>query len=104
MRRIIRLVACSLLCLAAAGCGPSNVPKERAIQVARDPLQDVRSFLEGYAQGQAVGSEVELFPKLVEEIRKTAADKAAAVESGLAEIVKSPAGARSRAKKLLDEL
>jgi hypothetical protein len=104
MRRIIRCVACSWLCLAAAGCGPSNVPKERAIQVARDPLQDVRSFLEGYAQGQAVGSEVELFPKLVEEIRKTDADKAAVLESGLTDMLKSPASGRARAKKLLDEL
>ncbi|NQW47665.1 MAG: hypothetical protein HQ464_07855 [Planctomycetes bacterium] len=101
MRRVIRLVACSWLCLAAAGCGPSNVPKERAIQVARDPLKDVRSFLEGYVQGQSVGSEVELFPKLVDEIRNTDADKAAVVESGLADIVKSPSTARARAKKLL---
>ena len=104
MRRVIRLVAYSWLCLAAAGCGPSNVPKERAIQVARDPLKDVRSFLEGYVQGQSVGSEVELFPKLVDEIRNTDADKAAAVESGLADIVKSPSTARARAKKLLDAL
>lgn len=95
----------SALSLLQAGCGPSNLPKVRKIQVAaHEPLKEVRAFLEGYAQGQAVGSERELFPKLVEEIRQTDADKAAKVESGLAEIVKSPAIARARAKKLLDEL
>jgi hypothetical protein len=93
-----------MLGLLQTGCGPSNLPKTRKIQVASDPLKEVRSYLEGYVQGQPVGSERELFPKLVEEIRKTDADKATALESGLTEIVKSPAGARARAKKLLDEL
>ena len=93
-----------MLGLLQAGCGPSNLPKTRKIQVASDPLKEVRSFLEGYVQGQSVGSEVELFPKLVDEIRNTDADKAAAVESGLADIVKSPSTARARAKKLLDAL
>ena len=98
------LCGTAALGLLQAGCGPRNVPVPRTIQVARDPLQEARSYLEGYAQGQPVGSERELFPKLVEEIRAVDADKAAAVESGLAEIVKSPASARARAKKLLDEL
>jgi len=94
----------AILGLLQAGCGPSNLPKTRKIQVASDPLKEIRSYLEGYMQGQPVGSERELFPKLVDEIRNIDADKAAAVESGLAEIVKSPATARARAKKLLDEL
>ncbi len=93
-----------ILGLLQAGCGPSNLPKTRKIQVASDPLTEIRSYLEGYMQGQPVGSERELFPKLVDEIRNIDADKATAVDSGLAEIVKSPATARSRAKKLLDEL
>ena len=90
--------------LLQAGCAPSNVPKARKIQMAHDPLKEVRSYLEGYVQGQPLGSERELFPKLVEEIRAVDADKAAVLEPGLAEIVKSPATARARAKKLLDEL
>jgi hypothetical protein len=55
-------------------------------------------------QGQPLGSERELFPKLVEEIRKTDADKAAVLESGLTDMLKSPATTRACAKKLLDEL
>jgi len=90
--------------LLQAGCAPSNLPKARKIQVAQDPLNEIRSYLEGYVQGQPLGSERELFPKLVEEIRAVDADKAAVLEPGLAEIVKSPATARARAKKLLDEL
>ena len=93
-----------MLGLLQAGCGPSNLPKTRKIQVASDPLKEVRSYLEGYVQGQPLGSERELFPKLVDEIRKADPDKAAVLESGLAEIAKSPSTARVRAKKLLDEL
>jgi hypothetical protein len=93
-----------MLGLLQTGCGPSNLPKTRKIAFVSDPLKEVRSYLEGYVQGQPVGSERELFPKLVEEIRKTDAHKATAVESVLAEIVKSPATARAGAKKLLDEL
>ena len=93
-----------MLGLLQAGCGPSNLPKTRKIQVAFDPLKEVRSYLEGYVQGQPLGSERELFPKLVDEIRKTDADKAAILESGLADIVKSPASTRARAEKLLDAL
>ena len=94
----------AILGLLQAGCRPSNLPKTRKILVASDPLKEVRSYLEGYVQGQPVGSERELFPKLVDEIRNTDADKAAVLESGLDEIVKSPATARARSKKLLDEL
>jgi hypothetical protein len=98
------IVAAATLGLLHSGCGPSDMPQSRKIQVASDPLKEVRSYLEGYVQGQLVGSERELFPKLVDEIRNTDANKAAAVESGLDEIVKSPATARARSKKLLDEL
>ena len=94
----------AILGLLQAGCGPSNLPKTWKIQVASDPLKEIRSYLEGYAQGQSVGSERELVPKLVDEIRNTDVDTAAVLESGLAEIVKSPATARARAKKLLDAL
>jgi hypothetical protein len=98
------LVAGLLTGLMQTGCSRSGVPQPRVVKYDYDPLQVVRRYLEGYIDGVPVGSERELFPKLVDEIRNIAADKAAAVESGLAEIVKSPATARARAKKLLDEL
>lgn len=99
-----RICAAAFLGFMQTGCGPSNLPQPRKIQVAYDPLLEVRSYLEGYAGGRPVGSEQELFEKLVEEIRKTDAERATVLESGLAEIVKSPATARALAKKLLDRL
>lgn len=89
---------------AVAGCSRPGVPAPRVIEYDYDPLQVARRYLEGYADGIPVGSERELFPKLVEEIRTVDADKAAALESGLAEIVKSRATAAARAKKLLGSL
>jgi len=100
----ICLAAGLLTALMQAGCSRSGVPQPRVIEYDYDALQLVRTYLEGYIDGVPVGSEVELFPKLVDEIRNTDADKAAAVESGLADIVKSPASTRARAKKLLDAL
>jgi|GEM_PF-1790612 len=89
----------------AAGCGQGQVPKQRVIPIRpADPLAQVRSYLESYAQGQPVGSERELFPQLVDEVRKTDPSVAGSVESGLAEIGASPAQAARIAKRLLERL
>jgi len=75
-----------------AGCGDTGVPKPRVIKYDYDPLNGT------------VQLEQEWLFKFLEEIRKTDADKAAVIESGLAEILKSPATARAEAEKLLDRL
>lgn len=87
-----------------AGCGGSGVPQPRVVKYEYDPVKTVRAYLDGYILGVPVGSERELFPKFVEEIRKTDPDKAATVEAGLNAILKSPAAARVEAKKLLEQL
>ncbi len=89
----------------AAGCGQGRVPQKRVIQIRQaDALGQVRSALEGYAQGQPVGSERELFPQFVGEVRKADPRLAGLVENGLAEIEASPSQAARLAKKLLDAL
>lgn len=92
------------LCFGLPGCSRKGVPEPRVIRTAYDPLNEVRSRLEGYASGQSVGSEREAFPRLVEEIRAADPDKAEWLGKGLAEINAKPAQARSIAKKLLAKL
>lgn len=89
----------------SAGCGKSQVPQERVIQIRQaSPVEEVRSYLEGYAQGQPVGSERELFPQFVDAVRKVDANLAGTVETRLAEIQANPSQAASLAKKLLARL
>lgn len=89
----------------AAGCSQSRVPQERVIPLRRaDPAGQVRSYLEGYAQGQPVGSERELFPQFISDVRQTDPDLAGVVEKGLAEIQAAPGQAGRIAKKLLERL
>ncbi len=81
------------------------MPKERVIPIRQaDPLAQLRSYLEGYAQGQPIGSERELFPEVVDEIRKTDSSLAAMVEKGVGEIQASPGQSAALARKLLDRL
>ena len=80
------------------------MPKPRVVKYAYDPLNSLKSYLEGFVIGATVQLEQEWLLKFVEEIRKTDADKAALIESGLAEFLKSPATARAEAKKLLERL
>jgi hypothetical protein len=105
-RRAATLWICgtAALCLLQGGCGPSNVPKARKIQVVHDPLKEARSYLERYVQGLAVGSEREVFPRIVEEIRAVDREKADWLGEGLAEITSKPTQARSIATRLLAKL
>lgn len=102
----LRICLCLVACLtvATAGCGSGNKPQPRMIKVAYDPLQQARSHLEGYALGYAVGSEVELFTGLVDDVRKSDPEVADWLGQGLADIAATPANARPLAKKLLDRL
>ncbi len=69
-----------------------------------DPLEQVRSCLEGYVQGQPVGSERELFPQFVEDVRKADSELGDFLEKGFAEIQAAPAQAGRVGKKLLERL
>lgn len=101
---LFRLAGGACFVAVIAGCSGSGVPQPRVVKYEYDPVKTVRAYLDGYILGVPVGSERELFPKFVEEIRKTDPDKAATVEAGLNAIVKSPSTAKARAKTLLDEL
>ena len=98
-------LAAAAACCVTSGCGRSRVPQERVIHIRQaDPAAQVRSYLEGYVQGQRVGSERELFSQFVSEIRLADPDLAGVVEQGLAEIQAAPGQAGRIAKKLLERL
>lgn len=95
---ILFLVAAGLL---PAGCGSSLKEEEIPVKAANDPLFEPRSILKRYAEGQPLGSEVEGFPALVENVRKVDPERADILKKGLDEIVKAPASARAGKAKAL---
>ena len=98
------VVAGLCLSLLVTGCGPANVPQPRTIQVVPDPVGNVRTYLEGYAEGASVSSEREIFPQLVAAVREVNPEIAGWLGETLAEIDAKPAARRSLAKKALARL
>jgi hypothetical protein len=104
MKRLFHLGAAFTLAIALFGC--SGGPREENIEVkaASDPLNEARSVLERYAAGQALGSEVASFPKMVENVKAANAEHGAIIEKGLADIQRTPANRASLAKSILKKL
>ena len=103
------LCGTSTLALLSGGCGPSNLPQPRKIHVVSlDPLTELRNQLETCAEqgwpGPPDGALSSKLSKLVEEVGKTDADKAALLKSGIAEMVETPSTASTKARKLLKQL
>ena len=98
------VVAVLCLSLLAIGCGPANVPQPRPIQVVPDPMGNVRTYLEGYAEGASVSSEREIFTELVDAVREVNPEIAGWLGETLAEIDAKPAARRSLAKKAIARL
>jgi hypothetical protein len=87
------------------GC-VSSVSEERIeVSPANDPLFLPRSVLEQYARGQALGSEVTSFPKMIEDVRRVDPERAEILDQGLQQIQEaSPATRAAKAKELLEQL
>jgi hypothetical protein len=87
------------------GCGSSVREETIEVKAANDPLYAPRSILQRYADGQGLGSEVESFPKMVEDVRAVDPARAQVLEKGLVDIQKaSPANRQGLAKGLLTKL
>lgn len=85
-----------------AGCGV----REEAIKIVNhNPLEQVKSTLQNYVNGQALTSEVTSFEYMVNEVRKSSPEKADILKAGL-EDLKSASGAalKSKAKALMAKL
>ena len=83
-----------------SGCGPQV--KTKVIEVKPDPVGEVRSMLQSYANGQPVSSEAGGYDDLVARLMAVDAAKGAAFAQFVAETRKEPAGVTPRAKKLLE--
>jgi len=93
------------LLLGAMGCGSAVKEEQIEIKTANDPLFQPRSILQRYADGQALGSEVTSFPKMVEDVRATDPARADVLEKGLQELQQADPSARpAKAKTLLEQL
>lgn len=90
----------ALLLGPVAGCGPQV--KTRLIEVKPDPVGEVRSMLQSYANGQPVSSEAGGYDDLVARLQAVDAAKGAAFAEFVAETRKAPTGVTPRAKKLLE--
>jgi len=104
MKRMAAFLVVGLL-LALAGC-PGGV-KETTIQVSanNDPLNEPRSILKRYSEGQALGSEVASFPNLVSKVRAVDENRANILEKGFADIQKAPPSERAaKAREVLQKI
>ena len=83
------------------GCGSGGPPVEVKPQSG---LERAKVILNDYAQGAPMGSEAMTFPEIVEEVRQTDPPKAAILEKGFADLKRSPANLRAKARALLKQL
>lgn len=87
----------------AGGCGRPGV-KPRVIAVRVAPLQEVRSILSRYAQGEPLASEAADFDRLVKGVKVVSARRGEILERGLAALVAPGADVPGEARTLLAAL
>ena len=93
----------SLIAISITACSkPQN--ETIIIKAAEDPLDGIRTVLDGYAKGQPLRSEASSFPNYINDIRKVNPEKADILEKGLQELQKPGANVQSKAKALLEKL
>lgn len=99
MRFLGMLLTILALAFTSAGCGKGVKEEEIKVDAANDPLNEPRAILKRYGEGQALGSEVASFPKMVADVRKVDAARADVLEKGLEEIKKAAPSARAALAK-----
>jgi hypothetical protein len=86
--------------LGLCGCG-----KDPPVEVKpQSGLERAKGILNDYANGAPMGSEVETFEEIVEEVRKTDPQKATILEKGFADLKRSPKNLSGKARALLKQL
>lgn len=93
----------SLIAFSITAC---SQPKNETIiiKAAEDPLDGIRTVLDGYVKGQPIRSEASSFPNYINDIRKVSPEKADILEKGLEELQKPGANVQGKAKALLEKL
>jgi hypothetical protein len=83
------------------GCGKDPPPVEVKPQSG---LERAKVILNDYVQGAPMGSEVETFQEIVEEVRRSDPQKATILEKGFADLKRSPGNLKAKARELLKQL
>ena len=87
--------------LVAAGC--SATTQNKVLQYTPDPVAEARAVVQGYANGQPIGSEMGTYDDLVSRVTAADADKGAKLKQYFAEIKKKGSADAGKAKKMLTE-
>lgn len=85
--------------LLVAGC--SATTQNKVLQYTPDPVAEARSVIQGYANGQPIGSEMGTYDDLVSRVTAANADKGAKLKQYLSEIKKTGRADAAKAKKML---
>ena len=96
------LILSTILCgttLVAAGC--SATTQNKVLQYTPDPVAEARAVVQGYANGQPIGSEMGTYDDLVSRVTAADADKGAKLKQYLNEIKKTGRADAAKAKKML---
>jgi hypothetical protein len=107
MIRVLCLAGCVAVATCfIAGCGQKGAPAIKTYEVQMPTgVDQAKQILKRYASGSPLGSEVSSFSKLIEDVKKTDADKAALLEKGFADLQKASGPKRAAiAKELLGKL
>ena len=93
-----------LVALVMTGCGPQGVAEKRFSNPPPDAVTRAIVLIQGYADGQPVGSEAIEFEELVQGVAAIDAEKGSDVKEFLAEIEKTGRVSRKDAAKVLERL
>lgn len=104
---MIRAMTVGVCALALAGCesGERVKPVDVEIKVALSPIEQMIGFLDHYAKGNPMGSEVSQFEPLLKAVRDTDPAKAEVLEKGFDKLRKAgPAQLKSQAAALIRQV
>ena len=108
--RGFKSLSCLLLgsiLLIGSGCNSGSGVEEKTIKVSanNDPLNEPRSILKRYAEGQSLGREVDGFPDIVKRVEAIDPERAQLLKDGFAEIKEASASERKAlAAELLKQI
>ncbi len=86
----------------ASGCGSSTVQDKVLHENSTDPIEIASNMLEGYVQGQPVGSEAEGYQEMITSVSTVDAEKGGELKTFLDSIEQTGRVDRKEAKRLFE--
>ncbi|MDA7899100.1 hypothetical protein N9A92_01095 [Pirellulales bacterium] len=98
------IVLTTFVLLGASGCGPQGVTEKRFSNPAPDAIDRAAALIQGYAEGQPVGSETMEFEELAQGVTAIDAQKGSDVKEFLTKVERTGRVSRKDAAKVLEGL